>query len=84
MHGGIEPSIIASKLAHADIAGRVAELRKVYQGRYVFVGIDKVGSSGNDAQRNVSQLGVLEPERSVFLMSCGGTYRGRHSWDCNT
>lgn len=42
MHGGIEPSIIASKLAHADIAGRVAELRQAYQGRYVFVGIDKV------------------------------------------
>eukprot|EP00903_Cladosiphon_okamuranus_P012881 g12029.t1 len=42
IHGGIEPSIIASKLAHADIAGRVAELKKTYQGRYVFVGIDKV------------------------------------------
>lgn len=42
MHGGIEPSIIAAKLAHADIAGRVSELRKAYQGRYVFVGIDKV------------------------------------------
>ena len=45
MHGGIEPSIIAAKLAHADIAGRVAELRKTYQGRYVFVGIDKVTST---------------------------------------
>lgn len=42
MHGGIEPSIIACKLAHVDIAGRVAELKKAYQGRYVFVGIDKV------------------------------------------
>eukprot|EP00752_Nemacystus_decipiens_P007782 g6950.t1 len=42
MHGGIEPSIIASKLEHADISRKVSELRKVYQGRYVFVGIDKV------------------------------------------
>ncbi|CAN0286398.1 unnamed protein product, partial [Hapterophycus canaliculatus] len=42
MHGGIEPSIIAAKLAHKDISGRVAELRKEYQGRYIFLGIDKV------------------------------------------
>ncbi|CAN0161897.1 unnamed protein product, partial [Ectocarpus sp. 4 AP-2014] len=42
IHGGIEPSIIADKLVHTDIAGRVAALRKEYDGRYVFLGIDKV------------------------------------------
>ncbi|CBJ29609.1 Trehalose 6-phosphate synthase, family GT20 / Trehalose 6-phosphate phosphatase [Ectocarpus siliculosus] len=42
IHGGIEPSIIAAKLGHTDIAGRVAALRKEYDGRYVFLGIDKV------------------------------------------
>ncbi len=42
MHGGIEPSIIAAKLENTDIAVRVADLRKQYEGRYVFVGIDKV------------------------------------------
>lgn len=42
MHGGIEPSIIAANLSNPGIVGRAAELRKEYQGRFVFLGIDKV------------------------------------------
>ncbi|CAM9975335.1 unnamed protein product [Pylaiella littoralis] len=42
IHGGIEPSIIAAKLAHPEFAARAAALRKEYEGRFVFVGIDKV------------------------------------------
>lgn len=69
MHGGIEPSIIAAKLEDADIAVRVAELRKQYEGRYVFVGIDKVqenlpvpgglGCSGGFFLRSMSIHGIL-------------------------
>lgn len=42
IHGGIEPSIIATKLTHTGFTARASELRKEYQGRFVFVGIDKV------------------------------------------
>ncbi|CAN0300482.1 unnamed protein product, partial [Laminaria digitata] len=42
MHGGIEPSIITGNLSNPGISGRAAELRKEFQGRFVFLGIDKV------------------------------------------
>lgn len=42
VHGGIEPDVVRSSLRRPNIADRVAELRKQYEGRYVFVGIDKV------------------------------------------
>lgn len=42
MHGGIEPSIISSRLKIPNIALRIKELRKEFEGRFVFVGIDKV------------------------------------------
>lgn len=42
MHGGVEPSIITANLSNPGISGRAAELRKEYQGRFVFLGIDKV------------------------------------------
>lgn len=45
VHGGIEPDIVRESLQHPNIAARAAELRKQYEGRFVFVGIDKVGIS---------------------------------------
>lgn len=42
MHGGIEPSIITAKLTSPTISKKTAALKKEYEGRFVFVGIDKV------------------------------------------
>lgn len=42
VHGGIEPDVVSGSLRDPNIAGRAAALMKQYEGRYVFVGIDKV------------------------------------------
>lgn len=44
VHGGIEPDVVIASARNPDIVARVAELRKEYEGRYVFVGIDKVSA----------------------------------------